>query len=39
MARKTLELSTCDHLEVKVLAQLTYRKSPSDIEACLNLRQ
>jgi hypothetical protein len=38
MARKTPALSAYDHFAVMVFAQLTYRESLRDIEACLNSR-
>ena len=38
MARTTPALSAYDHFAVMVFAQLTYRESLRDIEACLNSR-
>lgn len=38
MSRKTPALSAYDHFAVMVFAQLTYRESLRDIEACLNSR-
>ena len=38
MARQTPALSAYDHFAVMVFAQLTYRESLRDIEACLNSR-
>ena len=38
MARDTPALSAYDHFAVLVFAQLTYRESLRDIEACLNSR-
>ena len=38
MARKTPALSAYDHFAVMVFAQLTYRESLRDIQACLNSR-
>lgn len=35
MAREPRALSAYDHFAVMVFAQLTYRESLSDIEACL----
>ena len=35
MARQTKALSAYDHFAVMVFAQLTYRESLRDIEACL----